>query len=137
MVSTCQPGTVSAFPPYPEPYDQISLVSGKCEMHLSGLHDHGTSSCPGSRGAPTACTALTNRPPSSIGRSAGVPIRVMIRIDVTTYGESVISTPSWDALLPSGPMQNGITGAIGPATRCPSALAASPRRTNAEVGRPP
>ena len=33
----------------------------------------------------------------------------MIRIEVTTYGESVISTPSWEMSLPSGPMQNGTT----------------------------
>ena len=33
----------------------------------------------------------------------------MIRIEVTTYGESVISTPSWEIAPPSGPMQNGTT----------------------------
>jgi hypothetical protein len=33
----------------------------------------------------------------------------MIRIETTTYGESVISTPSWEIAPPSGPMQNGTT----------------------------
>ncbi len=33
----------------------------------------------------------------------------MIRIEITTYGESVISTPSWEISPPSGPMQNGTT----------------------------
>ena len=99
----------SAFPPYPDPYDQISRVSGKCEMYLTGLHGHGTSACPGASGAPTECTARTNSPDDSIARSAGVPIRVMIRIETATYGESVISTPSWEIAPPSGPMQNGTT----------------------------
>ncbi len=38
----------------------------------------------------------------------------MIRIEVTTYGESVISTPSWEMSLPSGPMQNGTTYIVRP-----------------------
>src|SRR5262249_19146158 len=43
-----------ALPPYPEPNDQISRVSGKCTMYLfSALQGHGTSACPGSRGAPS------------------------------------------------------------------------------------
>jgi hypothetical protein len=44
----------------------------------------------------------------------GRPIRVMIRIEVTTYGLSVISTPSWLILEPSGPMQNGTTYIVRP-----------------------
>ena len=78
-------------------------------MYLTVLHGHGTSACPGASGAPTECTARTNSPEDSIARSACVPIRVMIRIEVTTYGESVISTPSWEISPPSGPMQNGTT----------------------------
>ena len=50
-------------------------------MYLTVLHGHGTSSCPGASGAPTECTARTNDPLSSIARSAGAPIRVMIRIE--------------------------------------------------------
>ena len=84
-------------------------------MYLTGLHGHGTSACPGASGAPTECTAFTNDPDSSIARKAGVPIRVMIRIETTTYGESVISTPSWEIGLPSGPMQNGTTYMVRPA----------------------
>ena len=78
-------------------------------MYFVSLHGHGTSACPGASGAPTEWTARTNDPRSSIARSAAVPIRVMIRIEVTTYGESVISTPTWEMPLPSGPMQNGTT----------------------------
>ena len=36
-------------------------------------------------------------------------MRAMIRIDATTYAESVISTPNIGASASSGPMQNGIT----------------------------
>ena len=78
-------------------------------MYLVSWHGHGTSACPGASGAPTECTHRTNVPLCSIARSASVPIRVMIRIEVTTYGESVISTPSWEISPPSGPMQNGTT----------------------------
>src|SRR5207248_6227206 len=78
-------------------------------MYLTGLHGHGTSACPGESGAPTEWTARTKEPEDSIARSAPVPIRVMIRIDTTTYGESVISTPTWEISPPSGPMQNGTT----------------------------
>src|SRR6266704_1276112 len=78
-------------------------------MYLTELHGHGTSFWPGDSGAPTECTHRTNDPLSSIARSAGVPIRVMIRIETATYGESVISTPSWEISPPSGPMQNGTT----------------------------
>ncbi len=36
-----------ALPPYPDPYDQISRVSGKWTMYLfSELHGQGTSACP-------------------------------------------------------------------------------------------
>ena len=64
-------------------------------MYLVSLHGHGTSAWPGASGAPTECRPGRTNPSRSIARSAGVPIRVMIRIETTTYGESVISTPSW------------------------------------------
>jgi hypothetical protein len=83
-------------------------------MYLVWLHGQGTSACPGESGAPTECTHLTNPPRSSIRRNAGSPIRVMICIDTATYGESVISTPSWEMLPPSGPMQNGTTYMVRP-----------------------
>ncbi len=53
-------------------------------MYFSELQGHGTSAWPGDSGAPTECTALTNDPLSSIARSAGVPILVMIRIEIAT-----------------------------------------------------
>jgi len=83
-------------------------------MYLTELHGHGTSRWPGASGAPTEWMARTNDPLPSIARSASVPIRVMIRIEVATYGESVISTPSWEISLPSGPMQNGTTYMVRP-----------------------
>src|SRR6202007_1585598 len=96
-------------------------------MYLIELQGHGTSAWPGDSGAPTECTALTNDPLSSIERSAGVPIRVMIRIETATYGESLISTPSWEMLLPSGPMQNGITYIVRPRMH-PSKISANVTR---------
>ena len=53
-------------------------------MYLVWLQGHGTSAWPGSSGAPTEWTQRTNDPFSSIRRSAGVPILVMIRIDTAT-----------------------------------------------------
>ncbi len=41
-------------------------------------------------------------------------MRVMIRMLVTTYGESVSSTPSSAMCEPSGPMENGITYIVRP-----------------------
>src|SRR5207253_11062252 len=35
----------NALPPYPEPYDQISRVSGKWTMYFSSLQGQGTSFC--------------------------------------------------------------------------------------------
>ena len=45
---------------------------------------------------------------------AAVPMRVMMRIETTTYSESVISTPSFGSSAPSGPMQNGTTYMVRP-----------------------
>src|SRR5689334_25446549 len=83
-------------------------------MYLTGLHGHGTSASPGASGAPTECTHRTNSPEDSIAASASAPIRVMIRIETTTYGESVISTPSSEIAPPTGPMQNGTTYIVRP-----------------------
>src|SRR6185369_18081129 len=102
------------FPPYPDPYDQISRVSGKWVMYLVSLHGHGTSAWPGSSGAPIECSALTKKPSVPILSSAACPIRVIVRIDTTTYSESVISTPSLGSSAPSGPMQNGTTHMVRP-----------------------
>src|SRR3954454_17403668 len=51
-----------ALPPYPEPNDQISRVSGKWHMYLVLLQGHLTSCCPGSKGWPTECRQGTNPP---------------------------------------------------------------------------
>src|SRR5690348_14024125 len=97
----------SALPPYPEPYDQIMRSSGKWTMYFVSLHGQGTSSCPDSSGAPTECRPDTNgcSAPSLVNSSsAGAPTLVMMCIDATTYGESVISTPSMGCSALSGPM---------------------------------
>ncbi len=83
-------------------------------MYLVSLHGHGTSSWPCSSGAPSECSALTKNPSSPIFSSAALPIRVMVRIETTTYSESVISTPSFGSSAPSGPMQNGTTYIVRP-----------------------
>ena len=51
---------------------------------LSALQGQGTSSWPSASGIPTECTQGTNSPSSPSTSSAGLPIRVMIRIEVAT-----------------------------------------------------
>ena len=41
-------------------------------------------------------------------------MRVMIRMETTTYGESVSCTPTWDLSEPSGPIENGTTYIVRP-----------------------
>ena len=41
-------------------------------------------------------------------------MRVMMPIESTTYGESVISTPSCEMGPPSGPIENGTTYIVRP-----------------------
>ena len=75
----------SALPPYPDPNDQISRVSGKCTMYLlSALHGHGTSSTPSVSGMPTECRQGTKSPSSPSTSSAPCPMRVMIRMFAAT-----------------------------------------------------
>src|SRR3954453_21942927 len=83
-------------------------------MYLVSLHGQATSSSPSASGLPTECTAGTKNPSLPIASSAALPIRVMIFIEMTTYGESVISTPSAEIDDPSGPMQNGTTYIVRP-----------------------
>src|SRR5574337_1219588 len=83
-------------------------------MYLVWLHGQATSCWPGASGAPTECNPLTNAPSIPNFASAAAPIRVMIFIEATTYGESVISMPSLGSSAPSGPMQNGITYMVRP-----------------------
>ena len=84
-------------------------------MYLVSLHGHGTSAWPGCSGAPTECTARTKNPSRPSSSRTRVPMRVMTRMEAATYGESVISTPSWEIGEPSGPMQNGTTYMVRPA----------------------
>lgn len=57
---------------------------------------------------------MTKNPSSPIFSSAALPIRVITFIEITTYSESVISTPSFGSSAPSGPMQNGTTHMVRP-----------------------
>jgi hypothetical protein len=84
-------------------------------MYLVSLHGQATSGSPAASGLPTECTAGTKKPSSPMASRAAFPIRVMIFIEMTTYGESVISTPSAEMFDPSGPMQNGTTYIVRPA----------------------
>src|SRR3712207_6170908 len=85
-------------------------------MYLVSLHGQATSCWPGSSGAPTECSAGTNRSPAgpSNSGSTDAPIRVMIFIEATTYSESVISTPRNGSSAVIGPMQNGTTYIVRP-----------------------
>ena len=83
-------------------------------MYLVSEQGHVTSCSPSASGLPTVCTAGTKKPSSPISSSAAVPMRVMIRMLVTTYALSVISTPYWLIRPPSGPMQNGTTYMVRP-----------------------
>ena len=87
-------------------------------MYFVSLHGHETSclATPASStsGKPTECRHGTKSPNSPISSSAGVPMRVMMCMLNTTYGESVISTPSWEMREPSGPMEYGMTYMVRP-----------------------
>src|SRR6476659_167337 len=83
-------------------------------MYFVSLHGHATSCWPGSSGAPTVCTAGTKKPSSPIASSAALPMRVVIFIEITTYGESGLSTPRAEIGEPSGPMQKGTTYIVRP-----------------------
>lgn len=83
-------------------------------MYLVELQGHGTSAWPSASGAPTLCTALTKKPSSPSSSSTSWPMRVMVRMAVATYAESVISTPMADSSEPSGPMQKGTTYIVRP-----------------------
>ena len=83
-------------------------------MYLSSLQGQATSASPSASGCPTECSAGTKSPSSPIRSRAAAPMRVMIRMDTTTYGESVSSTPSCEMREPSGPMENGTTYIVRP-----------------------
>src|SRR5580693_7502677 len=95
----------NALPPYPEPNDQTSRVSGKWQMYLcSLLQAHVASGWFGVSGAPIECRPRTNSPLDPRTSSTWLPTRDMICMLATTYGESVISTPILEIGEPIGPM---------------------------------
>ena len=70
---------------------------------------------PASSGAPTLCMHGTTRLTSlSISAKTGSPMRAMIRMLTTTYGESVSCTPICDMGEPTAPMLNGSTYIVRP-----------------------
>src|SRR5580692_10750040 len=85
-------------------------------MYFSLLQGHATSFCPFFSGAPTLCMHGTTRFEFlSISSNTFLPIRAMILMLATTYGESVSCTPICDIGDPSGPMLNGRTYMVRPA----------------------
>src|SRR6185437_6174609 len=84
-------------------------------MYFVWLQGQGTSFSPRASGAPTECIQGTTRFSSlSISLNTGRPMRAMMRIFTTTYGESVNCTPICDIGEPTGPMQNGSTYMVRP-----------------------
>src|SRR6476620_5924270 len=83
-------------------------------MYLVSLHGHGTSSWPGSSGAPTESIAATNGRSSPIASRTWLPMRAITRMETTTYSESVSSTPNIGFSASTGPMQNGMTYIVRP-----------------------
>ncbi len=55
-----------------------------------------------------------NAPSLPSALSTMSPMRVMIFMFTTTYGESEISTPMWEIVEPTGPMLNGMTYIVRP-----------------------
>src|SRR5215467_1282011 len=84
-------------------------------MYFSLLQGHGTSVSPGPSGAPTEWTHGTTRLKSlSMSWNTSLPMRAMVRMLTTTYGESVTCTPICDMGDPTGPMLNAITYIVRP-----------------------
>ena len=84
-------------------------------MYFSLLQGHGTSASPGSSGAPTVCTQGTTRLTAlSISWKTATPMRAMIRMFTTTYGESVSWTPICDRGESIGPMLKASTYMVRP-----------------------
>ena len=79
----------------------------------SGEHGHATSAWPSASGIPTECKHFVNSP-SPIASIAFFPMRVMIFILTTTYGESESWTPNCEIGEPSGPMQKGMAYIVRP-----------------------
>ena len=75
----------SALPPYPEPNDQISRVSGKWQMYLCSALQGQVESCSlGASGAPTECSPRTNSPSVPKTSSTRAPTRAIMCMLATT-----------------------------------------------------
>ncbi len=83
-------------------------------MYFVSLQGHGTSCWPGASGAPTLCTAGTQDAPRAIASRAGSPMRVIVPMLTTTYGESVTCTPKRAIGEPMGPIAKGTTYIVRP-----------------------
>src|SRR5882672_6944794 len=92
--------------------------SGKWTIYFlagSVSHGHGTSAWPGLSGAPTECMQGINVPLSPSLSSTALPMRVIMRMITTTYGESEISIPILQIGESNGPIANGMTYIVLPA----------------------
>lgn len=69
------------------------------------------------RGRPNECWQRTNSAPSPSFSRTGLPMRVIIPMLATTYGESVTWTPNLAREEFTGPMLNGITYIVRPRAR--------------------
>ena len=80
--------------------------SGRCTS-ARGCRARRRPAAPAPSGMPTECR---QRHEVAVAQRVEhrAPMRVMIRMLTTTYGESVISTPIWAMGEPIGPMLNGI-----------------------------
>jgi hypothetical protein len=88
--------------------DQISRVSGKCEMYFVSLHGHGDVVLARLERRADRVQARDERGVLAHARRAPrCPSRAMIRIEATTYGLSVISTPNIGSSASSGPCRTG------------------------------
>ena len=102
---------------WPDPNEQISLRLGKWAMMVrSGSQGQLFTGCRSmGKGWPTECKHFTN---SDFGLfsdcNAGAPIRVIMRMEAATYGESVNWRPSLARGDPIGPIENGITYIVRP-----------------------
>ncbi len=86
-------------------------------MNLSSIflaQGHATSFWPFLSGAPTEWMQGMNEPSLPRCFITASPVRVMMFMFTTTYGESVISMPYWVIGLPIGPIANGITYIVRP-----------------------
>ena len=85
--------------------DVLFLVAGPRHILLAGRERRADAS---------ACTGTTRLTSLSISWNTGRPMRAMMRMLTTTYGESVSCTPICDIGEPTGPMLKGSTYIVRP-----------------------